>query len=127
MKVEPYISWVAMLLKAFVPLAGTVVTHGSGTDAPAGLSSELALMNDVAKALPTGKLEIGKSEAFDGKLRIRPKIEALRHIHDALLAQVSTGKRCGDLNLSATKSGELLWLCRTYAEIQQPSPQNLSA
>ena len=124
-KASPYISWAATLLKAFVPMAGTVVQQALGDSFSAELKDQIALMNDAAKAIPTGKLELTAKEEMETTHRSRPEIVALRHIHDALLAQVSKAKQWGDLRPVPTKSGELLWLCAKHAAIQQPPVQQL--
>lgn len=124
-KAAPYISWAAMLLKAFVPLAGTMTQEVAiaGEFMTPDLKDQIALMNDAAKALPSGKMEAGRRGNLDGTDRHRPEVVALRHIHDALLAQVKEQRRWGDLRPVRTKSGELLWLCEPHAAIQQPPVQ----
>jgi len=124
-KAAPYINWAGMLLKAFVPMAGSIVSQGLGENASAELKLNISLMNDAAKALPTGKLELDTRAEMEPMHHARPEIVALRHIHDALLAQVKDGKRWGDLRPVSTKSGELLWLCAKHAAIQQPPVQQL--
>jgi Leucine-rich repeat (LRR) protein len=126
----PYISWAATLLKAFVPMAGTAtqqLVEGAGPALAFGdLKNQIGLMNDAVKALPAGKLEPGRWDDLPGISQwARPEIVALRHIHDALLAQVTEAKRWGDLRPVRTKSGELLWLCGQHAAIQQPPVQQL--
>ncbi len=124
-KAAPYISWAAMLFKAFVPLAGTVVEQGLSGAMPDGLKEKIDLMRAISGAVPSGKLETGEPAQFGSGHGIRPEIVALGHIHDALLAQVPEGKRWGDLRPVRTKGGDLLWLCAKHAEIQQPSPQKI--
>ncbi len=123
--VAPYITWAAVLLKAFIPMAGTAVQQILGSDASIDIKDQIALMNDAAKALPTGKLTMNESADSDFGRQLKPEIVALRHIHDALLAQVPEAKRWGDLRPVTTKSGEILWLCAEHAAIQQPPVQVL--
>jgi hypothetical protein len=124
-KAAPYINWAGMLLKAFVPMAGSIVSQGLGENASAELKLNISLMNEAAKVLPTGKLEMGTRAEMEPMHHARPEIVALRHIHEALLAQVKEPKRWGDLRPVSTKSGELLWLCAKHAAIQQPPVQQL--
>ena len=124
-KASPYINWAGMLLKAFVPMAGSIVSQGLGENASAELKLNISLMNEAAKALPTGKLELETRTEMEPMHHARPEIVALRHIHEALLAQVKEPKRWGDLRPVSTKSGELLWLCAKHAAIQQPPVQQL--
>ena len=119
-KAAPYISWAATLLKAFTPLAGTVVKQGFGDALTKDLKNKIDLMGDVAKALPSGELELGDRDQLDVMHGSRPEVVALRHIHDALLKQVPDANRWGDLRPVPTKAGDLLWLCKEHAEIQQP-------
>lgn len=124
-KAAPYISWAAVLLKAFVPMVGSIAKAGLEEELPSDIKTQLDLMTDASKTLPTGQLELGRQDALELTNRQRPEIVALRHIHDALLAQVSEGKRWGELRPVRTKSGELLWLCAKHAELQQPSVQDI--
>ena len=124
-KAAPYINWAAMLLKAFVPMAGTALQQALGDTASADLKQNITLMNDASKAFPTGKLELHTHAEMEPMHHGRPEIVALRHIHKALLAQVKEPKRWGDLRPVSTKSGELLWLCAKHAAIQQPPVQQL--
>jgi hypothetical protein len=57
-----------------------------------GFKATISLMNDISKALPSGKLELNAGdikagEVWKKRLNDRPEIVALRHIHDALLAK----------------------------------------
>jgi hypothetical protein len=106
-------------------MAGSIVSQGLGENASAELKQNISLMNDAAKALPTGKLEMNMRAEMEPMHHARPEIVALRHIHEALLAQVKEPKRWGDLRPVSTKSGELLWLCAKHAAIQQPPVQQL--
>jgi hypothetical protein len=124
-KAAPYINWAGMLLKAFVPMAGSALQQALGDTASTELKQNITLMNDAAKALPTGKLELNTRAEMEPMHHARPEIVALRHIHEALLAQVKESKRWGDLRPVSTKSGELLWLCAKHAAIQQPPVQQL--
>ena len=133
-KSSPYFSWAVMLLNAFTPLAGNAagpVFSSAGIE----IKDALALMKDVASALPSGKLEIGDGRTFDVapgekwgdaySREARPELTALRHIHDLLEEQVSKPKRWGNLSPVFTKSGDILWLCPQHAAIQSPPPQKL--
>lgn len=124
-KAAPYISWAATLLKAFVPLAGTMTQQiaTAGAFLTPDLKDQIALMNDAIKTLPSGKLEAGRRDELEEIRGRKPEMVALRHIHDALLAQVKEQRRWGDLRPVRTKSGELLWLCEQHAAIQQPPVQ----
>lgn len=124
-KIGPYISWSAMLMKAFVPVVGTIYNETVGQLPEMDLKDQIALMNDAAKALPTGKLELGERAELEDRHRSRPEIVALKHLHDFLDEKVKKANRWGDLRPVLTKSGELLWLCARHAEIQQPSPQEI--
>ncbi|MFA6562972.1 MAG: COR domain-containing protein [Verrucomicrobiia bacterium] len=124
-KAAPYISWAATLLKAFVPLAGTVTERGLGNALSEDLKNKIDLMSEAAKTLPSGKLDVDPRLDLEFTNRQRPEIVALRHIHDALLKQVSEGQRWGDLRPVRTKSGDLLWLCAKHAAIQQPPVEKI--
>jgi hypothetical protein len=124
-KAAPYISWAATLLKAFVPVAGAVAKAGLEETLSGDLKTKIDLMSEASKAIPTGKLELGRQDDFDSIRGLRPEIVALRHIHDVLLAQVSEQKRWGDLRPVRTKSGDLLWLCAEHAARQQPPVQQI--
>ena len=130
-KSAPYVSWAVMLLKAFTPLAGNFA--GQVTD---DLTDKIDLMKDIAKALPSGKLDIGEAREFelepgenltDSYRRSHtPELEALSLIHDLLLDKIPVApNRWGGLRPVQTKSGELLWLCAEHAEIQSPAPQEI--
>ena len=123
--VAPYISWAAMLFKAFVPMAGTVANDMLGHMPGVDLKNEIQLMNDAAKALPSGKLEAGELSRREFMHRSRPEIVALGHIHDLLLTEVKRANRWGGLRPVLTKSGQVLWLCEQHAAIQQPPVQEI--
>lgn len=132
-KAAPYVSWAVMLLKAFTPLAGTVAGQALG-DA-GNLTGKIDLMKDMAKALPSGKLEVGEGRDFEiepgGKFSDsyrrsdKPELESLTRIHNLLLKQVAAADRWGGLRPVATKTGDILWLCREHADIQAPPPQDV--
>ncbi len=82
-------------------------------------------MNDVAKALPSGKLEVGTKAVMEEMWRTRPEAVALRHVHDFLLEKLPPGKRWGDLRPVRARSGDILWLCKEHAAIQQPPVQEI--
>ena len=124
-KAAPYISWAAFLLKAFIPVGGSVAKAGLDEMLSSDLKTQIDIIGDASKAIPTGKLEVGRRDNLESMSNHRPKIVALRHIHDALLAQVPEGKQWGELQATPTKSGELLWLCAKHAELQQPSVQEI--
>ena len=114
------------LPKEIGQLAQQIVEQAGPISILGDLKNCIALMNDVSKALPTGKLEIEERHELNETWRgPRPEIVALRHIHDALIAQIDEGKRWGDLRVVRTKGGELLWLCQKHAAIQQPPVQQL--
>ncbi|MEK7950212.1 COR domain-containing protein [Luteolibacter soli] len=114
--VAPYLPWAATLLKAFIPMAGTVSGDLPGMDCKTALD----LMGDAAKVLPTSKPKL-ESKVLTGRMHGgRPEEVALRHIHDALLEQVKPAKRWGDLRPVQIKGGQVLWLCAQHAAIQQP-------
>lgn len=117
-KVAPYITWASTLLKAFVPLAGTVYGQTFGKEAGMDLKDQIALLNDAARALPAGKLETGPAAGAWG---VRPEKDALVHIHDFLLEKIKPAARWGGLRPVRTKSGDILWLCKEHADIQQPA------
>ncbi len=121
-KVGPYISWAAMLMKAFAPLAGDVVAEFLNG---AGMKEAISVMNDAAKALPSGKLETGDRIEESGGIQSRPEIVALNHLHEFLLANIKEKDRWGDLRPIQTKSGDILWLCEKHAAIQQPPVQHI--
>lgn len=133
-KAVPYVSWGVMLLKAFVPLAGTVVSQGLSLNAGDALSQQIDLMKGLSSALPSGKLEIdaardidyepGKTLSGTYRRSERPELESLMQIHELLLdeQQVPKSQRWGGLRPVQAKSGEILWLCREHAAIQSPPP-----
>ena len=110
-----------MRLKAFVPMGGSV----AGMLEMDGSKEAVTLMNDAAKALPSGKLEAGQRHDLDVMHRSRPEIVALSHIHDTLLAEIKPAKRWGELRPVHTKSGQVLWICEKDAAIQQPPIQKI--
>ena len=134
-KTGPYISWAVMLLKAFLPLTGTVAGQIAEGTPGMDIKDAVAAMKDVAKALPAGELEPGEGRSFEVRpgeklsdaygLRDRPEFVALKHIHDLLEAQIPKLKRWGNLRPIRTKSGDILWLCPQHAAIQSPPPQDL--
>lgn len=119
-KAAPYITWATVLLKAFVPYAGSIAEISLNETLPADLKDQIKLMGDATKALPSGKLELGAKNDLESIQGQQPEIVALRHIHDTLLAQVSESKRWGNLRPVRTKSNQLLWLCAEHAALQQP-------
>jgi len=127
-KAAPFISWFTMLAKTFLPVAGKVTDAALGGTLDVMLKKNLELMGDLAKALPSGKLELGKEDDLEIGLPHdrRPEIVALRHIHDALMAQVPEAKRWGDLRAVRTRAHGLLWLCPEHAAIQDPPVPHIS-
>ncbi len=121
-KAAPYLSWLTVLAKTFVPLAGKVVEAGMGDMLEKPLKQNIELMGDLANSLPSGKLELDpRDELETGSIHgKRPEIVALRHIHDTLLKHVPEGKRWGDLRPVRTRAHGLLWLCTEHAAIQEP-------
>jgi len=128
-RAAPYVSWLTMLAKTFVPMAGKVAEVGMGDDFGKDMGKHIALMAGLAGALPAGKLETGRRDEFEtGSIYgHRPEIVALRHIHDALLAHVPEAKRWGALRPVQTKAHGLLWLCKQHADIQEPPVQQIPA
>ncbi len=120
----PYISWAAVLMKAFAPLAGDVA-GALGAAGGMDLKEAITLMKDSIAALPAGKLEEGGRTDLEGTLRWRPEHAALRHIHDTLLEKIEPARRWGDLRAVRTKSGQVLWLCARHAAVQQPPEQKV--
>jgi hypothetical protein len=92
------------------------------------LKKNIELMGEMAKALPSGELELGRKDDMEtGSIYgHRHEIVALRHIHDALLAQVPEAKRWGGLRPINTKAHGLLWLCAQHAAIQDPPVQRIT-
>jgi hypothetical protein len=124
----PYVSWVTTLLKAFIPLTGTVIKQGLGDLATQRLKNDLDLMGDMAKAIPPGKLDVGRAADLNYIHGFKPEIESLRHIHDVMLEQWPKGPaRWGLLRPVPTKMGEYLWLCPHHAAIQSPPVPELLA
>lgn len=119
-KCAPYISWTALLIKAFTPLVGTGVGQIDHT-----LRDRMALMSEISKALPPGTLELDKRADIESGLRQRPELVALRHLHDFMLEKVKPAQRWGDLRAVQTKSGDILWLCEQHAAIQQPPVEQI--
>jgi len=123
-KAAPYISWAAVLMKAFAPLAGDLAV-ALGTAGGMDIKDAVTLMKGAVAALPGGKLEEGRRTDLAGEVRWRPESAALRHIHDALLEKIEPARRWGDLRPVRTKSGQVLWLCARHAAVQQPPEQKL--
>ncbi len=127
-KSAPYISWFVMLAKTFVPVVGKMVDVQMGDVLDKTLKKKIELMGEFAKALPPGKLEVGRHDELEtGSIhRQRPEIVALRHIHDEMLKNVPEVKRWGDLRPVLTKAHGLLWLCAKHAAIQDPPVQRIT-
>ena len=121
-KCAPYISWSAFLIKAFLPLIGTGLGQ---TLSDIDFKKQIELMNGISSALPSGKLDLDKQIELNPMHQIRPEIAALQHLHDFLLSKLPEDKRWGDLRPVRTKSGQILWLCKKHADIQQPPIQKL--
>jgi hypothetical protein len=126
-KAAPFISWFALLAKTFLPLAGSVTDIASIGTLDDTLKKKLNLMGELAKTLPSGKLELGPKDKLESGIPLgqRPEIIALRHIHDAMMAQVPLEQQWGNLRAVRTRAHGLLWLCPAHAAIQDPPVQHI--
>lgn len=118
--IAPYVAWTAGLLKAVIPVVGSVVKHASDGVFPKDAREDVALMSDIAKALPNVDFRRPKPPKSGAVDLVRPEIEALRRLHDVMEEQWSKDKRWGGLRPVLTKTGQILWLCEQHAAIQTP-------